>query len=108
MKSARCRLGIAGRSSTVDDPQVLCFNSAARYLDVSNTTIKRLVAAGVLPMSQLAPFAPWELQRSDLDSEPVQKLVAQLKKTGRLALPGVSSESQQELFQQNRGGNNVG
>lgn len=58
-------------------------------------------------MNQLAPFAPWEIKRSSLDSEPVRKLVAQLKKTGRLALPGVSSASQQELFQQDHGGNNV-
>jgi hypothetical protein len=107
VKSARCRAGISGRVRTVDDPQVLSFNAAARHLDVSNTTVKRLVDAGLLPMSQLVTFAPWELKRSDLDSAPVQELVAQLKKTGRLALPGVSSTNQQELFQQNQGGNNV-
>jgi hypothetical protein len=67
-----------------------------------------LVGAGVLPMSQLAPFAPWEIQRSDRDSEPVRRLVGQLKETGRLALPGVSSISQQEMFQQNHGGDHVG
>ncbi|MGQ0505917.1 MAG: helix-turn-helix domain-containing protein [Myxococcaceae bacterium] len=107
VKTARRNHGIDGHTRTVSDPNVLTFNAAARYLDVSNTTIQRLVAAGVLPMSQLAPFAPWEIQCSALDSEPVRKLVAQLKKTGRLSLPGVSSENQQELFQQNQGGDHV-
>jgi serine/threonine-protein kinase len=59
--------GLSIGSPNFDDPQVLSFNAAARYLEVSNTTIKRLAAAGVLPMSQMAPFAPWELKRSDLD-----------------------------------------
>ena len=70
--------------------------------------MKRLVAAGVLSMTQLAPFAPWEIQRTSLDSEPVRKLVAQLKSTGRLALAGVSSDNQQELFQQNQGDDHAG
>ena len=108
VKTARRNHGIAGHSTTVEDPNLLTFNAATRYLDVSDTTIKRLVAAGLLPMSQLAPFAPWEIQRSALDSEPVRKQIAQLKKTGRLSLPGEPSRSQQELFQQYRGGDHVG
>jgi DNA invertase Pin-like site-specific DNA recombinase len=108
VKTARRNHGIDGRARTVDDPNVLTFNAAARYLDVSNTTIKRLVVAGVLPMSQQAPFAPWEIQRSALDAEPLRRLLAQMKKTGRLALPRVSSDSQQELFQENQGGDHAG
>lgn len=108
VKTARRNHGIEGRARTVNDPDVLTFNAAARYLDVSNTTVRRLVAAGVLPMSQLAPFAPCEIQRSALDCESVRKLVAQLKQTGRLVLPGVSSSSQRELFQQNQGDDHAG
>jgi hypothetical protein len=84
-------------------------NFASPGLDAcASTTTKRLVAAGVLPMSQLAPFAPWEIQRSALDCASVRKVVAQLKQTVRLVLPGVSSSSQRELFQQNQGDDHVG
>jgi hypothetical protein len=108
VKTARRNHGISGHSRTVDDPNVLSLNGAARYLGVSDTTIKRLVAGGMLPKSQLGPFAPWEINRSALDSEAVRGCVARLKETGKLVLPGVSSGSQKELFQQNRGGDNAG
>ena len=38
---------------------------------VSDTTIRRLVEANLLPMTQIVPWAPWEIQRVDLDAEPV-------------------------------------
>jgi DNA invertase Pin-like site-specific DNA recombinase len=99
VKTARRLYNIAGHVRTVEDPDVLSFNGAARHLAVSPTTIKRMVGAGVLAMSQAAPFAPWEIQRSALDSTPVRRVVAQLKKTGRLELPGEAPEMQQKLFQ---------
>ena len=99
VKTARRLYDIAGQVRTVEDPEVLTFNGAARYLEVSPTTIKRMVATGVLSMSQAAPFAPWEIQRSALDAEPVRKVIARLKKTGRLELPGEAPETQQKLFQ---------
>ena len=99
VKTARRLYGIPGRVRTVEDPEVLTFNGAARYLEVSSTTIKRMVATGLLSMSQAAPFAPWEIQRSALDAEPVSKAVANLKKTGRLELPGKALGPQQKLFQ---------
>ena len=99
VKTARRLYDIAGHVRTVEDPEVLTFNGAARYLEVSPTTIKRMVATGVLSMSQAAPFAPWEIQRSALDAEPVRKVIAHLKKTGRLELPGEAPETQQKLFQ---------
>ena len=99
VKTARRNHGIAGHVRTVEDPEVFTFNGAARHLDVSSTTIKRMVATGVLSMTQLAPFAPWEIQRSALDAEPARKVVARLKKTGRLELPGEPLRSQQKLFE---------
>ena len=108
VKTARRLYGIAGHVRTLEDPNVFTLAGAARHLGVSDTTIKRMVAASVLPMNQLAPIAPWELQRSALDSEPARKVVAHLKKTGRLELPGGPLESQQTLFEQNRGGDNAG
>ena len=65
------RPGVA-MSSTVTaarapDPEVLSLQQAARYCKVSSTTIKRLVASGVLHRDQVAPWAPWEIKRADLD-----------------------------------------
>ena len=80
------------------EPDVLTLQGAARYTKTSDTTIKRLVDAGILRMRQVVPFAPWEIQRPDLDSEPVRAVLARLKQTGRLVL-GDTSEQQRQLFQ---------
>jgi len=61
---------------------------AARHSGVSDTTIRRLVDAGVLPKQQVVPWARWEIRRSDLESEPVQSIVAHLLETGKLVLEG--------------------
>lgn len=74
-------------------------NGAARYLGVSDTTITKLAKAGVLQFEQIAPYAPWEIQRRVLDSEPVQRVVAELKKTGRLRLRGEPPARQKNLFE---------
>jgi hypothetical protein len=58
----------------------------------------KLVNAGILPMNQVVPLAPWEIKRSDIDSAPVRKILQQLKKTGKLVIEGDSSEFQVELF----------
>ena len=64
---------------------------AVWYLSVSNTTIARMFEAGLLPVRQVVPYAPWKIRRADLDSEPVRGVVERLKATGRLDLeiPGV-------------------
>ena len=98
VKTARRNHGIDGRSRSLDDPEVLSMQAAARYTGTSDTTIKKLVDAGVLPMRQVVAFAPWEIQRADLDSERVRGIVAHLKRTGRLVL-GDTSETPRELFQ---------
>ena len=59
---------------------------------------KKLVDAGILPKRQVVAFAPWEIQRADLDSERVRTTVAHLKRTGRLVL-GDTSDTPCELFQ---------
>jgi hypothetical protein len=75
------------------------FNGAARYLKVSNTTIARLFEAGLLPVRQVVPYAPWEIRRADLDAEPIRWVVMKLKETGRPDLEDGSSEQQQKLFE---------
>ena len=88
---------LRGQKRTPPNPEVLSLNGAARHCGVSDTTIRRLVDSDVLPKEQLVPFAPWEIQRSDLDSEPVRGIVAQLKETGKLVLPGDASNLQLTL-----------
>jgi DNA invertase Pin-like site-specific DNA recombinase len=99
VKTARRASAIAGHSRTVEDPENLSMQGAARYLDVSDTTIGRLVKAGILPKQQVVPCAPWEIRRTDLDSDPVQHAIQRLKHTGRLELPGGTSNLQQKLFE---------
>lgn len=80
------------------DPDILSSGEAARHCGVSQTTIKRLVASGLLEKAQVAPWAPWEIRRADLEAEPVRGIVERLRKTGKLVLEGVDSDSQGLLF----------
>jgi DNA invertase Pin-like site-specific DNA recombinase len=97
--AARRTYSIPGRKRTIVDPNVMSLARAAKHCAVSDTTIKRLVDAGKLPMKQVVPWAPWEIQRKDLDSKPVKTIVDRLLSTGKLVLDGDESEVQIEIFQ---------
>jgi hypothetical protein len=97
VKTARRNHAIDGCAQSIVDPEVLTLKGAARYTDTSDTTIKKLVDAGLLPMRQVVPFAPWEIQRADLESERISIVLARLKQTGRLLL-GDTLDTQPELF----------
>lgn len=86
--SARRTYGIDGQKRSTPHPEILNQARAAKHCGVSNTAIERLVSAGVLPMTQLAPFAPWEIRKSDLETSPVREIVQTLRSTGKLVLPG--------------------
>jgi hypothetical protein len=47
---------------------------------------------------QVAPYAPLEIKRVDLDSEPVAGILQRLKVTGKLILEGNTSTHQDRLF----------
>jgi hypothetical protein len=98
VRTARRNHAIDGRRETLADPALLTLQGAARYTATSDTTIKKLVDAGVLPMRQLVPFAPWEIRRADLDADPVRAILEHLKRNGRLLI-GDQSGKQRELFQ---------
>ena len=98
VKTARRNHAIEGQAQTRADPELLTLQAAARYTATSDTTIKKLVDAGVLPMRQVVPFAPWEIRRADLETEPVRGIVDHLKRTGRLLI-GDPSDTQRALFQ---------
>ena len=94
----RRQQSIAGRSRAQPDAEVLTLHTAAKYCGVSQTTIKRLVAADILPMTQVVPWAPWEIRRSDLDNEAIRDIVERLHKTGKLVLSRGASDAQRSLF----------
>jgi hypothetical protein len=96
--AARRRYVINGHRRPRPDPEVLSLQQAARYCGVSSTTIKRLVASGLLNRDQVAPWAPWEIKRTDLESEVIRQALAHLQATGKLPLGGNDSDTQQLLF----------
>ena len=81
------------------DADVLTHAEAAKHCGVSNTTIRRLVEHGVLKMEQVAPWAPWEIRRADLETEPVRGILERLKQSGKLILDPTHLASQTSLFQ---------
>jgi DNA invertase Pin-like site-specific DNA recombinase len=85
--SARHKYGIAGQSRSKQDPEILSLGRAWRYCGVSDMAIKRLVMAGLLKVNRVAPWAPWEIRKSDLDSSPVREILEVLRQTGKLILP---------------------
>ena len=96
--AARRRYVIAGHRRPCPDPEVFSLQRAARYCGVSSTTIKRLVASGVLKRDQVAPWAPWEIKRADLESEVIRQALAHLQAAGKLPVVGNDSATQQTLF----------
>ena len=50
----------------------------------SPVPFERLVEAGLLKREQVAPRAPWEIRRADLDAEPVRSIIERLLRTGKL------------------------
>ena len=53
VKTARRNHGIEGHARSLADPEILSLRGAAKYTGTSDTTIKKLVSAGVLRMRQV-------------------------------------------------------
>jgi hypothetical protein len=69
---------------------------AARELKVSDTVIKRLIRERILPATQVVNFAPWVIDRKDLERPAVQAQV-QAVHCGRRLPPIVASQGQLSL-----------
>jgi DNA invertase Pin-like site-specific DNA recombinase len=96
--TVRRKYDIAAPVAAELDPDILNLAQAQRHSGVSDTTIMRLIKAKLLKVEQAAPYAPLEIKRIDLDSEPVAGILAHLRATGRLILDGDSSAQQTSLF----------
>lgn len=108
VKTARRNHEIAGQKRAKVDANILSLSAAAKYCRVSNKSIERLVASCKLPMTQVAPRAPWEIHRSDLDAEPVKSILEHLRSTGKLITEGGDSADQLQLFPEKQGDDNAG
>lgn len=97
--TARRNHAIAGQTRATPDPEILSLGRAAKEFRVSDTTIKRLATAGLLTIEQVAPWAPWEIRRADLESAPIRSILEHLRRTGELVLSGDTSTAQPSLFQ---------
>jgi hypothetical protein len=84
------------------DPDILTLAKATEHSGVSDTTIKRLIDANLLAAKQVAPYAPLEIRRTDLDREPVAGILRRLKDTGKLVLAGEPPGEQASLFEANQ------
>lgn len=102
--TARRKYGIKGhRRRPAPDPNVLSLHAAARYADVSTGSIRRLVNSGLLAHRQLAPYAPWEIERADLEAEPVASVLRRLRETGKITIPEGVCPEQTYLFLEDPG-----
>lgn len=100
--SIRRKHGIAAPAPTTADDNLLTLAQAVRYTETSDTTLMRLIKANILAANQIAPYAPLEIRREDLDSEPVASILARLRANGKLVLDGNASLQQPGLFENNQ------
>ena len=68
----------------------------------NNTTLLKLIQENILAAAQIAPYAPLEIKRVDLDSELVFGILKRLKATGKLILEGDALANQRDLFTENQ------
>jgi hypothetical protein len=100
VRSIRRRYSVSGRRRREPDSEILTLAQAAQHVGVSDTTIRRLVKAGVLEKEQVAPWAPWEIRRSALDSDRVRSALDHLRETGKLDLSGDNPTEQYTIFEE--------
>lgn len=86
--SVRRSYSIAGQARTVPDPDMLSLARAAKYCEVGKHVIERMAMKGFLTYRQIFPVAPWEIRRSDLDSEPFRSALEHYRRTGEYPVPG--------------------
>ncbi len=98
----RKKYAIDPPDETTRDEGILTLAQATQYSGVSDTTLRKLIQENILAAEQIAPYAPLEIKRTDLDSEPVFGILKRLKATGKLVLAGDPLAHQQSLFSENQ------
>jgi hypothetical protein len=80
------------------DPNRLTGEQAAQYLGISKNGLRGLIRDGYVHKLQVSEFAPWSIDRAQLDSPRVRAAVSALKRTGRIPAPGGCPDEQVALF----------
>lgn len=106
--TVRRNYSIEGQKRALPNPDRVSLSEAARICKVSHRTIERLVEAGMLKREQVAPRAPWEIARADLDTKLVRTVIERLLRSGKLILEGDCAENQHSLFAENERDDNAG
>lgn len=74
--------GIRAYRSAEKDGIWLTMYEAAEKSGASSHAIRRLIASGVLPATQVVPDAPWQIRTSDLESDEVRRAIANRPRRG--------------------------
>ena len=94
--SVRRDHGIEAQTRSLADPEIFSLHRAAKYCGVGKHVISHLADKGFLANEQTLPMAPWEIRRSELDSEPFQRALKHYLRTGNYPDPG-GKPDQREL-----------
>jgi hypothetical protein len=73
--TVRRKHGIVGPAAGERDLDIFNLAQAMKIAGVSDTTLMKLIKAKLLPATQVSPYAPLEIKRSDLDHEPVASIL---------------------------------
>jgi excisionase family DNA binding protein len=93
--SLRRHHGIPVFDRATDRPKLLTIADAAKLLQVSTPTVRRMIERGLLPAAQPALYAPWAIREEDLTTSAVQRAVDAVR-SGR-ALPRSDATAQLTL-----------
>ena len=72
VRELRERLGIAAFDPSVSREETITADKAASRLGICVGSVHRLIREGILPATQLMPWAPWRIPVAALGSEPVR------------------------------------
>jgi DNA invertase Pin-like site-specific DNA recombinase len=106
--TARRKHSIPGQRLAQPNPAILSLSQAAAYCGVSHHTIMELAKCGLLRNGQLVPHAPWEIEKADLESQPVKATLERLRRTGKFIPEGGDFGSQIGLPLENKEDDNRG
>lgn len=96
VRSARNYHELPGFDPARYDDGTVTLMEAAQRLNVSETSVRRMIAEKKLPASQVVEGAPWQIPVEALDSEAVRQTVQHIKK--RVYVPRTQSSDRQDAM----------
>ena len=72
--TARRKYSISGQRRATKRPTVLTLSQAAKYCNVGQHTIQRMVETGLLKNHQTVPLTPSEIMKTDIDSPRIKEV----------------------------------